>query len=72
MLTLDGKSLLTHKEILYKKFIKKKLIQTNIIKNRWLKLETELVDNISINRKIKKDIYEKINTKYASNLKWCQ
>jgi hypothetical protein len=69
MLTLDGKNLLTHKELFYKRFIKKRLIQTNTIKNRWFKLEAELIDNISINRKIKNDIFEKIKTTYSSNLK---
>ncbi|CAB5350377.1 unnamed protein product [Rhizophagus irregularis] len=69
MLTLDGKNLLTHKELFYKRFIKKRLIRTNTIKNRWFKLEAELIDNISINRKIKNDIFEKIKTTYSSNLK---
>ncbi|POG74135.1 hypothetical protein GLOIN_2v1771749 [Rhizophagus irregularis DAOM 181602=DAOM 197198] len=69
MLTLDVKNLLTHKELFYKRFIKKRLIRTNTIKNRWFKLEAELIDNILINRKIKNDIFEKIKTTYSSNLK---
>ncbi|CAB4439164.1 unnamed protein product [Rhizophagus irregularis] len=64
-----GIVLLKEVELFYKRFIKKRLIQTNTIRNRWFKLEAELIDNISINRKIKNDIFEKIKTTYSSNLK---
>ncbi|CAB4412536.1 unnamed protein product [Rhizophagus irregularis] len=69
MLTLDGKNMLTFKELFYKQFIKQRLGYQNLIRNSWRELEEEVIENININRKIKKDIFEKLTKKYATNLK---
>ncbi|CAB4437387.1 unnamed protein product [Rhizophagus irregularis] len=69
MLTLDGKNMLSFKELFYKQFIKQRLGQQNLIRNSWKTLEEEIIENYNVNRKIKKHIFEKISEKISYNLK---
>ncbi|PKC71690.1 hypothetical protein RhiirA1_453220 [Rhizophagus irregularis] len=69
ILTLDGRSMLTFKELFYKKFIKQKLGFRNKDKNNWLLLGSEIIEMPQINKKIKKDIFDRITKKFVTNLK---
>lgn len=69
ILTLDGRNMLTFKELFYRQFVKQRLGQQKLIWNSWEELEKEIIDNTNISRKIKKHIFEKLSKKYASNLK---
>lgn len=69
ILTLDGRSMLTFKELFYKKYVRKKLRSRNSIKKNWDQLEKEIIEMPNINRKIKKNIFDKITVNYVTNLK---
>ncbi|CAB5387796.1 unnamed protein product [Rhizophagus irregularis] len=69
ILTLDGKNMLIFKEVFDKKFNTFGSRNKSLIKKSWEELENRILIDSENNRKIKKEIYDKLSHGLAKNLK---